>query len=244
MSTVLHTRNLVASYGSLRVLHGVDLDIGKGEAVALLGPNAAGKSTFLRAVSGLVKRTSGTMEFEGKDLLKVPAHQRPFLGVAQVPEGRGLFTGLTVEENLTVCEVPPRVGRPTRPLDDLFDLFPVLGGRRSQQAGTLSGGEQQMLATARALRFNPSLLLLDEPSIGLAPKLVESVFASLRSALSAGVSVLLVEQDVRLALQLAERVYVLAGGRIRLTGSTNEIDRDAIRAAYLGRRRSLHDDGH
>lgn len=229
----LQITGLHAGYGDIKVLHGVDLRVDFGEAVGLLGPNAAGKTTLLRALSGLLEEVQGTIDLDGMALDHAPAHERVYSGLVQVPEGRGLFEGLTVEENILLCDIPAQYERSALEPETLYDLFPVLSDRRRQRAGTLSGGEQQMLAIARALRLNPKVLLLDEPSTGLAPRIVESVFDAIRNATSEGVGVLLVEQNAALALDVVERVCVLAAGRIVLEAGREDVSRDDIRQAYL-----------
>lgn len=229
----LQITELHAGYGDIKVLHGIDLQVGFGEAVGLLGPNAAGKTTLLRALSGLLEEVQGNIDLDGTALDHAPAHERVYQGLVQVPEGRGLFEGLTVEENILLCDIPAQYERSPLEPETLYELFPALSDRRKQRAGTLSGGEQQMLAIARALRLNPKVLLLDEPSTGLAPRIVESVFDAIRNATSEGVGVLLVEQNAALALDVVERVCVLAAGRIVLQAGREDVSRDDIRQAYL-----------
>jgi branched-chain amino acid transport system ATP-binding protein len=231
----LEAVGLHAAYGETRVLHGIDFAVRQGGVTALLGANGAGKTTTLRAICGLV-RTRGTITLDGQRIESMATEEIIRLGVAHVPEGRGTFMELTVEENM-------RLGAYTRPArqatDDfelIFEYFPRLKERYKQQAGTLSGGEQQMLAIARALLLRPRLLLLDEPSFGLAPLIVQEIFRILaRIRQDAGVSMLLVEQNASLALEFAEEAYVLETGRIVMAGSSAEIGKDeGIRRSYLG----------
>jgi branched-chain amino acid transport system ATP-binding protein len=235
MSAILSVRGLEAYYGAFKVLHGLDFDIEEGSVTTLLGANGAGKTTTLRALCGMIRR-SGTIEFEGRDIVRSRTEDIVRLGVAHVPEGRGTFFSLTVDENL-------RLGAMTRPraaiaedIRRIYSLFPRLHERSAQQAGTLSGGEQQMLAVGRALMLRPRLMLLDEPSFGLAPLIVKEVFAILADIRDKmGVSILLVEQNASLALELADRAYLIETGTIAMHGSAAEIrDNEAVRAAYLG----------
>jgi branched-chain amino acid transport system ATP-binding protein len=235
MSVLLSVRGLEASYGDFKVLNGLDFDIEEGSVTTLLGANGAGKTTTLRALCGMIRR-SGTIEFDGRDIVRLRTEDIVRLGVTHVPEGRGTFTSMTVDENL-------RLGALTRPAAEIWDdlrriysLFPRLKERFGQQAGTLSGGEQQMLAVGRALMLKPRLMLLDEPSFGLAPLVVKEVFAILADIRqNLGVSMLLVEQNASLALELADRAYLIETGTIAMHGSAAEIrDDEAVRAAYLG----------
>ena len=235
MSELLRVEALEAAYGSVRALRGVDLEVRSGELVALVGSNGAGKSTLLRALSGVHPALAGLVLYRGADVTRAPAHERVAGGVILVPEGRQVFGMLTVEDNL-------RLGAHTRPrhevddgLDRVFPLFPVLAERRRQRAGTLSGGEQQMLAIGRGLMGRPTLLLLDEPSMGLAPRLVAALFEVIVSLRAGGVTMLLVEQNAHAALSIADRGYVLETGRITLEGPGRELlGAEAVRAAYLG----------
>jgi branched-chain amino acid transport system ATP-binding protein len=232
---VLEIADLGVVYGQRRALEGVSLTVAPGEIVTLLGANGSGKSTTLRAISGLVRPRMGTLRWEGRDLARLPADVIVAAGIGHVPEGRDVFPDFTVLENLQVGahtvaarEVPAR-------LEAAYALFPVLHERRAQRAGTLSGGEQQMLAIARALMARPRLLLLDEPSLGLAPRLVREIFGVIRRINAAGVAVLLVEQNARAALALAARGYVLETGRVVAAGPSADLAVDPrIRAAYLG----------
>ncbi len=232
--SLLAVRDLVTAYGSIEALHGISFHVEEGEIVALLGANGAGKTTALRTISGLRRPRSGEVRFAGERIDTRPAHEIVRLGLTQVPEGRWIFTLMTVEENLRLgAYTEPRVRRDA--LDHVFTLFPRLAERRGQVAGTLSGGEQQMLAMARALMTKPRLLLLDEPSMGLAPVLVRVIFQTIAEINRAGTTVLLVEQNANAALRLARRAYVLENGRIALEGPAAELAKDeAVRRAYLG----------
>ncbi|WP_415218650.1 ABC transporter ATP-binding protein [Rhodopseudomonas sp.] len=236
VTPLLEIKGLHAGYNEVDVLHGIDLEIRDGEFVCIIGANTAGKSTILRAISRLVPRVSGTLRFAGADLTGRAAHEVPALGIAHVPEGRHVFPDMSVEDNLmlgaftarTAGDLPQRMLR-------IFELFPRLRERRGQLAGTLSGGEQQMVAVGRALMLQPKLLLLDEPSHGLAPKVVEEMHDAFVKIHSGGTSILLVEQNVGLALDVATRGYVLETGRVTLQGSSAELGQNpAVRAAYLG----------
>ena len=232
---MLTVERVSVSYGKRRALDDVSLDVAAGEIVTLLGANGAGKSTALRAISGLVRPARGRILFEGRDISRVAADDIVAAGVGHVPEGREIFPAFTVEENLLVGG--HRVARAALAsrLDAAFALFPVLTERRGQRAGTLSGGEQQMLAIARALMSGPRLLLLDEPSLGLAPLLAREIFGVIGRINDSGVTILLVEQNARRALRLARRGYVLETGRIVAAGTAAALAEDeAIRRAYLG----------
>ena len=237
MSSILEVRGLRAAYGATRVLQGIDLDIADGEIVALLGANGAGKTTMLRALCQAMVSTEGSITLEGKRIDGRSTEQIAKLGVGHVPDGRGTFLGLTAEENLRLGAYarPNRAGADAD-MERVYGYFPRLKERRAQQAGTLSGGEQQMLAIARALMAHPKVLLLDEPSLGLAPLIVKDIFAIMRRInQEERVSILLVEQNAKLALDLADRAYLLETGRIVLSGPSNDIRRDdAVRRAYLG----------
>ncbi len=234
--TLLDVRGVSVAYSGLEVLHGVDLRVDAGEIVCLIGANGAGKTTLLRAISRLVGEVMGTITFAGQDLGTLPAHAIPFLGVAHVPEGRRVFPDLTVAENLRAGHFAGagRVSR-TAQLERVLTLFPLLGTRYRQLAGTLSGGEQQMLAMGRAMMSEPRLLLLDEPSLGLAPLMVEKVFELIGDVNRAGTAVLLVEQNAFLALEAASRAYVLESGAVRLSGPAADLTRNAeVQNLYLG----------
>jgi len=235
---ILRCLGLVAGYGDLEVLHGVSLEVRRGEVVALIGANGSGKSTTLRAVSGLVKPWSGRVEFLGRRTDGAAPGTVVALGLAHVPEGRGLFPEMSVWDNLILGAQTSRdksAGARRRRLTEVCSLFPVLQARRRQPAGTLSGGEQQMLAIARGLMADPELLVLDEPSLGLAPRLVKQLFTDMSALRREGKTILLVEQNVRHALELADWAYVLDGGRVRIDGPGAELARsDEVRRAYLG----------
>jgi len=233
---LLEIKGLSVYYGVIQALKGIDFSVDKGEIVALIGANGAGKTTTLHTISGMLEPKAGEIDFEGRDISKVPGHLRVNMGIAQVPEGRRVFADMTVEENL-------RMGAYTRrdkaELNDtmsmIFDRFPRLKERRSQISGTLSGGEQQMLAMGRALMSKPSILLLDEPSMGLSPIMVNEVFDIIRSVHEDGTTVLLVEQNAKKALNIADRAYVLETGSITTSGKASELlEDDSIRKAYLG----------
>ena len=232
---LLDVRGLHAGYGETRVLHGLDFKVGKSGVTALLGANGAGKTTTLRAISGMV-RTRGEIHFAGSRIDTLPTEAIAARGIAHVPDGRGTFMELTVEENLRLGAYLRRDRDVGADLERLFGYFPRLRERLHQQAGTLSGGEQQMLAIARALLLRPKLLLLDEPSFGLAPLIVREIFAILRRIIAdEGVSILIVEQNASLALAIADRAYLLETGRIVMSGPAAEIrDDEAVRRSYLG----------
>jgi branched-chain amino acid transport system ATP-binding protein len=235
VTALLEVEGLTAAYGQIRALHGVDITVGEGQVVALLGPNGAGKTTTLRSICGMV-RASGRITFRGRDLTGLATEKVTRLGIAHVPEGRGTFPGLTVTENLKLGAYGRRDPDVRRDIDRWFEIFPRLADRRDQPAGSLSGGEQQMLAVARALLSRPTLLLLDEPSLGLAPLVVREVFEVLdRIRAEQGTGMLLVEQNAALALELADAAYVLAAGRTVLSGPASEIRaEDSVRRSYLG----------
>ncbi len=225
-----------AFYGDLQALHGVSLEVRQGEVVALVGANAAGKTTTLRVISGTLPARRGRVLFEGEDLEPVPAHLRVGLGIVQVPEGRRLFPFMTVRENLLLGgHLPQARAEQARTLDYVFNLFPALADRTGQLAGSLSGGEQQMCAIGRALMARPRLLMLDEPTLGIAPVLVQKIFETVAAINHDGVTVLLVEQNVRRALGLAHRAAALENGRVALAGPARELLNDErLRKAYLG----------
>jgi branched-chain amino acid transport system ATP-binding protein len=224
-------------YGHVHALKGISLDVAAGEIVALIGANGAGKSTTLRAISGLVRPRSGEISIGGKSIAGLPAHDIPYLGVSHAPEGRRIFSTLSVNENLNMGAYS--LGRARARIEEhrerVFKLFPRLRERRNQLAGTLSGGEQQMLAIGRALMSDPRLLLLDEPSLGLAPLLVKAIFDTVREINQLGVTILLVEQNARAALRLAHKGYVLETGSVVLAGPAGQLLADErVRKAYLG----------
>ncbi len=233
---LLDIRGLVAGYNARDVLHGVDLTIAAGEFVCVMGANTAGKTTLLRTISRLVPRASGVLRLGDHDLMRLPAYALPALGIAHVPEGRQIFPDMSVAENLALgAFVARRADDLGERMESVLTLFPRLRERRGQSAGTLSGGEQQMVAVGRALMSRPKLLMLDEPSHGLAPRVIEEMQDAFVEINRGGTTILLVEQNVAMALDLAARGYVLENGRIALTGTTAELRaNDAVRAAYLG----------
>ena len=225
-----------ASYGTVPAIVDVTINVGEGEAVGLLGANGAGKSTTLRAISGLVKLRSGSITFLGQDLAALPPHRITELGIAHVPEGRQVFPDMTVNENLEIGSYAPRA-KPERQrsLDLVYSIFPRLAERRWQYAGTMSGGEQQMLAVGRGLMLKPRLLMLDEPSLGLAPVMCDVTFEKIEEIHKMGAAILLVEQNVSRALSLVDRAYVLESGKVIMHGSSKElINNKQVQAAYLG----------
>jgi branched-chain amino acid transport system ATP-binding protein len=233
---VLKLDGLDAFYGDLQALYGVALEVNEGEVVALIGANAAGKTTTLRVISGLLAARRGQVLFGGRPVGRTPAHARVGLGIVQVPEGRRLFPFLTVRENLLLgAHTAGARKRREQTLRQVFDLFPALAERQSQLANSLSGGEQQMCAMGRALMAQPRLLMLDEPTLGLAPRLVRRIFDTIQEINKAGVTVLLVEQNVHLSLSIANRAYVLENGRVVLEGPSGELAGDErLKRAYLG----------
>jgi branched-chain amino acid transport system ATP-binding protein len=236
--TLLTAQNLELAYGELAVCRGISIEIAEGEIVALIGANGAGKSTTLRAIAGLLVPRAGSITFNGQDITRLPSHERTLLGVALVPEGRHVFPFLTARENLELGGFKNRrdSAKVDRMIDAIFDMFPRLRERAGQNAGTLSGGEQQMLVLGRAMMSEPKLLCLDEPSLGLAPLVVRDIFRTIRTINESGTSVLLVEQNARYALETASRGYVLQTGSIMVSGSCAELARDSrVREAYLGR---------
>jgi branched-chain amino acid transport system ATP-binding protein len=232
---VLEVRDLHVYYGEIHALKGASLSVNRGEIVALLGPNGAGKTTTLKTISGLLPPRSGTVHLEGQSVIGVPPHEIVRRGIAHVPEGRRIFNRLSVADNLEMGAYIRTDGAIREDMERVFTLFPRLRERRVQVAGTLSGGEQQMLAIGRALMARPRLLLLDEPSMGLAPVLVEQIFETIQDINRAGTPILLVEQNAAMALTIAQRGYVLETGSVVLEGSARELGENAeIRRAYLG----------
>lgn len=234
---ILEVKDLEVSYGKIKAIKGISMHVNQGEVVVLVGANGAGKTTLLKTVSGLLSPASGYILFEGSDLTKIAPHQRVIQGICQAPEGRGIFPGMSVEENLRIG----KYGRVTAKsemesdLDKVFELFPRLKDRQNQLGGTLSGGEQQMLSIGRALMSRPKMLLLDEPSMGLAPKFIATIFEIIEQIKSQGVTILLVEQNAAKALKIADRAYVLETGSITKEGSGSSLLKDpVVRAAYLG----------
>ncbi len=232
---MLTVDGLTSAYGRIEVLHGVSIDVGAGAIVSLVGANGAGKTTLVRAISGVVPVTGGTIRFAGQPIDRLPPHARVGLGIVQVPEGRQLFTPLSVEDNLNLGAWPRRSEDFSRERSRIYDMFPMLAARRKISAGALSGGQQQMLAIGRALMAKPRLLLLDEPSLGLAPILVDQILQTIQGLKREGLTVLLIEQNARAALAIADHAYVIETGRITVSGSAAEVARDErVRAAYLG----------
>ena len=233
---MLQMRSIDAGYGTFQALFGVDLDVRAGEAVGVIGPNGAGKTTLMRVISGLIRPRAGAISMEGIDVLRTPEHRIVSLGIAHVPENRRLFPRLTVEENLKMGAFMPEArARYAERLAFVFDLFPRMRERRNQLAGTMSGGEQQMCAIGRALMSDPKLLLLDEPSAGLAPVVVQQVFELVKRIRSGGLTVLIVEQNVQQVLRVVDRAYLLEAGTIRASGESGDmLANDTIRQAYLG----------
>ena len=234
-ASILSVKGVETFYGAIQALHGVDLEVARGEIVTLIGANGAGKSTLLMTICGNPRARGGTITFDGEDITALPTHQIVRRGVAQVPEGRRIFARMSVYENLQMGAILGDPANFKSDLDRVFAMFPRLAERRDQRGGTLSGGEQQMLAIGRALMSRPRLLLLDEPSLGLAPLIVRQIFDSIgRIAREEGVTIFLVEQNAFHALRLADRGYVLANGRVRLSGSGRELlANQEVRAAYL-----------
>jgi branched-chain amino acid transport system ATP-binding protein len=233
---VLALSGVSAGYGSVPAVSDVSIAVGEGEAVGLLGANGAGKSTTLRAISGLVRLTSGTITFLGANIAALPPYKITELGIAHVPEGRQVFPELTVKENLEIgAYIPSAKADRSRTLDLVFNIFPVLAGRRKQLAGTMSGGEQQMLAVGRGLMLKPRLLMLDEPSLGLAPVVTDATFEKIQEIHAMGTAILLVEQNVSRALTLVRRAYVLESGKVIMHGTSAELaNNKQVQAAYLG----------
>jgi len=233
---ILSIEQLQVAYGGIRAVKGIDLKVDEGELVCLIGANGAGKTTTLRAITGLVRAAAGAVRYDGNDITRLKPHEIARRGLALVPEGRGVFAQLTIEENLAMgAYARGDSAAVATDVERMFALFPRLKERRKQTAGTLSGGEQQMLAIARALMSRPKLLLLDEPSMGLAPLMVEKIFDVIRTIAAEGVTLLLVEQNARLALEISQRGYVLEGGLVTLTGAGRTLLHDPrIREAYLG----------
>jgi branched-chain amino acid transport system ATP-binding protein len=230
---LLEVAGLAAGYFGERVVDDIDIEVGTGEAVAIIGSNGAGKTTLFRAIVGLLRPMAGRVVLDGKDLTRLPAHRRSRAGIAYVPAERHLFPAMTLKTNLVLGAYPKRPARET--LELVYDLFPRLKERGRQQAGTLSGGEQQMLAVARALTARPRLLMLDEPTTGLAPIVAQAAFEALEGLKNQGVTLVIAEQQVPLALSVADRAYVLENGRIRLSGTSEELAQNPeVRRAYLG----------
>ena len=235
MSALLAVQDLEVSYGAIAALHGISLDVEKGEIVTLIGANGAGKTTTLRTISGLLKPRRGGVSYDGRNITGVKPHAITAMGVSHVPEGRGIFANLSVSDNLELGAYLRKDKVSSAEYERIFTLFPVLKERIKQNAGTLSGGEQQMLAISRALMSKPQVLLLDEPSLGLAPQLVQAIFGVIREINAEGTTILLVEQNAHMALTTAHRGYVMETGRIVLQDTTKALlASDRIKKAYLG----------
>ena len=234
--SLLELRDVESGYGDLPVVRGVDLTVEAGQIVTVVGANGAGKTTLLRTITGLVKAQSGSIRFGGVEISKLPAHAIPGMGLVMVPEGRRLFPMMTIEENLLVGGSSKRaISEADRTLARVYELFPKLAERRKQLAGSLSGGEQQMCAIGRAVMAKPMLLILDEPSLGLAPIIVEQILELVKELAAAGMTILLIEQNVHDALELADHASVLEQGEVVMTGSGRELlDSPALQRAYLG----------
>ena len=239
MENILEIRDMVVDYGIIRALKGVSLDIPKGKIVVILGANGAGKTTTMHAISGVTKAASGQILFEGEEIRNKQPYVIAKHGISQSPEGRLILSGLTVEENLRIGGyILKSRAQMNRNFEQVYDLFPVLKERRNQQATTLSGGEQQMLAIGRALMMNPKLLLLDEPSLGLAPLIVKSIFQTVKRIAEEGGTILMVEQNARQSLLIADYAYVLELGEVKSQGTAQELLQDeALISAYLGKKR-------
>ena len=235
MGTILKVDNINVYYGAIHAIKGISFEVNEGEIVTLIGANGAGKSTTLQTVSGLLRSRTGSIEFNGENISHVPAHKLVYKGLAQVPEGRRMFLQMSVEENLEMGAFTQKNAGIDADLESVYEQFPRLRERKKQIAGTLSGGEQQMLAMGRALMSHPKLLMLDEPSMGLAPILVEQIFDIIRQLHKNGTTILLVEQNAQMALSVADRAYVLETGKITLSGTGKELaESDEVRKAYLG----------
>ena len=235
MSALLKIENLTVAYGGIEAVKGISLEVQGGEMVALVGTNGAGKTTALKAIAGLLSAPRDSIQFEGRAVGGMASHELARAGLALVPEGRGIFPKLTVAENLAMGAYLRNRAETDRELTRVFSLFPRLRDRASQTGGTLSGGEQQMLAIGRAMMAAPKLLLLDEPSMGLAPLIVKKIFETIQKIACSGVTILLVEQNARIALQMTQRAYVIESGLITLSGSSKALlDNPRVRAAYLG----------
>jgi len=233
---LLKVENLVVYYGAVEVLHKVSISIKEGEIVGVLGPNGAGKTTLLMTISGILRQKKGKVLFEDKNLIKVSPADVVKMGIAHCPEGRHVFPELTVKENLEIgAYIRKDKEIVKKDIENMFEKFPILGKRQSQPAGTLSGGEQQMLAISRALLSKPKLLLLDEPSLGLAPIIIEEVFKIIKEIHNDGVSILIVEQNARMTLNVVDRAYILESGKIKTQGSSFDLKRDEnVKKIYLG----------
>ena len=235
MAKLLKVDNINVYYGAIHAIKGISLDVDEGEIVTLIGANGAGKSTTLKTISGIMRPKTGSIEFQGQDITKVPAHKIVKMGLSQVPEGRRIFMQMTVRENLEMGAFTAPANSIEDSIEMVYKHFPRLKERYKQVAGTLSGGELQMLAMGRALMSQPKLMMLDEPSMGLAPVLVEEIFDIIHNLHEAGTTILLVEQNARMALSIADRAYVIETGNVTLSGDARELmNNDSVRKAYLG----------
>ena len=235
MSPMLEVKDLVVAYGKIKAVKGISFTVDEGQVVSLIGTNGAGKTTTLRTISGLLRPASGSIRFQGKRIDETPAHDIVSLGLAHSPEGRRIFPRLSVEQNLLLGAFARRDGDIRKDLQAAYDLFPILGERRAQAAGTFSGGEQQMLAMGRAMMSRPKLLMLDEPSMGLSPLMMKTVMSTVTTLQEQGTTILLVEQNAQAALKRASKGYVLEVGKIVLSGTGAELlESDEVRKAYLG----------
>jgi len=234
-NSILKIENLSCNYGQIIALENIDLEIYEGEIVSLIGANGAGKTTLLRTISALNKLKSGTISFFGKNITKLDSDKRVSLGIAQVPEGRGLFTILSVEQNLKLGAYSRKDKNIEADLEYVYEKFPILRDKKDDYAGTLSGGQQQMVAVGRALMSKPKLLLLDEPSMGLAPIVVEEIFEVIKTLRDMGTTIFVVEQNAFLALSISDRAYVLENGRVAISGKSEDMLNDSrVKEAYLG----------
>ena len=232
---MLKVENLNVSYGAIHAIHDVSLEVRDGEIVSLIGANGAGKTTILHTITGLKAASSGIIDYDGTDLRKVPAHKIVSMGLAHIPEGRHVFTSMTVSENLEMGAFSRKDKKIAESLEFVYSSFPRLKERSKQYAGTLSGGEQQMLAMGRAIMSDPKLVVMDEPSMGLSPLLVKEVFSIIKKMHETGITILLVEQNAKMALSVADRAYVLETGHIAMSGSANDLlDDPRVKKAYLG----------
>jgi branched-chain amino acid transport system ATP-binding protein len=236
MSALLEVEGVVTGYGDIEIVHGLAFAAAEGEVTALVGANGAGKTTLMRALAGVLPLRAGTLRFGGRDIARAPAHQRVEAGIALVPEGRLIFPHMSVAENLRIGAINPRArAEANRTANEVYALFPRLAERRGQLGGTLSGGEQQMLALGRGLMARPKLLLLDEPTLGLAPIMAKLIFETIRRLRESGLTIVLAEQDVGQTLAIADRAFVLENGRIALSGPGGALLDDArVKSAYLG----------
>lgn len=235
MSPILEVKDLVVAYGKIKAVKGISFTVDEGEVVTLIGTNGAGKTTTLRTISGLLRPASGSIRFQGERIDETAPHDIVTLGLAHSPEGRRIFPSLSVEQNLLLGAFARRDGEIKKDLQASYDLFPILGERRSQAAGTFSGGEQQMLAMGRAMMSRPKLLMLDEPSMGLSPLMMKTVMSTVTTLQEQGTTILLVEQNAQAALKRANKGYVLEVGKIVLSGTGSELlESDEVRKAYLG----------